>query len=184
MCSEKQESGLISRCASLRPSTNWRDPLPLLHFACRSPDAVNLGWAILALQSWDLVHGRLDATISASLRLAFYGTDFLLAATSFTLYTVLARFWADLAFAARQGTGGRDYRYIVTASLSGHCCRKPNLHVSRHPLIRSRKLCTAVDKSALPLALLTSFSWHVVLVYAFLIRMLLRRSKRENWFVP
>lgn len=81
-------------------------------------DAVSSVWAVLAFESWDLLHGTLDPNISTSLRLAFYGTDFLLAATSFTLYTVLARFWADLAFAARQGAGasrpmggGDEYRW-------------------------------------------------------------------------
>lgn len=94
-------------------TTRCPPPLPL----CL--DAVSCVWAILAFESWDLRQGTLDPTISTSLRLAFYGTDFLLAATSFTLYTVLARFWADLAFAARQGAGasrpmggGDEYRWV------------------------------------------------------------------------
>lgn len=97
---------------NLLPRTPARTPFPLYL------DTVSLVWAILAFESWDLLHGTLDPNISTSLRLAFYGTDFLLAATSFTLYTVLARFWADLAFAARQGAGasrpmggGDEYRW-------------------------------------------------------------------------
>lgn len=74
-------------------------------------------WAFLAFEAWDLLTGTLDHTVSMSLRLAFYGTDLFLAATTFTLYTTLARFWADLAFAARQRSGasrpmggGDEYR--------------------------------------------------------------------------
>lgn len=98
------------------PSSPARPPF---HFpVCRWPrNAVSVGWAILAFQAWDLLHGTLDPDISITLRVAFYGTDFFLAATSFTLYTILARFWADLAFAARQGAGasrplggGDEYR--------------------------------------------------------------------------
>lgn len=72
---------------------------------------------MLAYEVWDLLHGTLDVSVCAALRVAFYGTDFFLAATTFTLYTILAKFWADLAFSASQGAGasrplggGDEYR--------------------------------------------------------------------------
>ncbi|CAM9125223.1 unnamed protein product [Hapterophycus canaliculatus] len=93
---------------AFRPFTTQKALLSMLTLSA----ALSVCWAILAFQAWDLLHGTLDPSINITLRVAFYGTDFFLAATSFTLYTILARFWADLAFAARQGAG-------VSRSLGG-----------------------------------------------------------------
>lgn len=91
-------------------------PPPIAH-PRSARNAVCIIWAALAFEAWDLLHGTFDATAHILLRLGFYGADFLIAATSFTLYTTLARFWADLAFAARQRSGasrpmggGDEYR--------------------------------------------------------------------------
>ncbi|CAM9623079.1 unnamed protein product [Pylaiella littoralis] len=98
---------------AFRPFTTQKALLSMLTLSA----ALSVVWAVLAFEAWDLLLGTLDPTVHMGLRLAFFGTDFLLAATSFTLYTTLARFWADLAFAARQRSGasrpmggGDEYR--------------------------------------------------------------------------
>ena len=71
-------------------------------------------------------YGDADSSVGKYFRVAFYSLDAILAATAFTLYAVVARFWADLAYAARQGTGtprpiggGDEYRYDMIPTVFG-----------------------------------------------------------------
>ncbi|CAB1120474.1 unnamed protein product [Ectocarpus sp. CCAP 1310/34] len=103
----------MAMLAAFRPFTTQKALLSMLTLSA----ALSIAWAVLAYEAWDLLHGTLDVSVSLALRVAFYGTDFFLAATTFTLYTILAKFWADLTFSARQGAGasrplggGDEYR--------------------------------------------------------------------------
>lgn len=79
--------------------------------------AVRVSWTFLAARAWDAVQGTIRVVIADSTRVSFYALDFFEAAAIFNLYTIVARFWAELACAARQGTiatlplgGGDEYR--------------------------------------------------------------------------
>ncbi|CAM9405717.1 unnamed protein product [Ectocarpus sp. 8 AP-2014] len=111
---------VMAMLAAFRPFTTQKALLSMLTLSA----ALSIAWAVLAYEAWDLLHGTLDVSVSVALRVAFYGTDFFLAATTFTLYTILAKFWADLAFSARQGAGasrplggGDEYRPRGTPTL-------------------------------------------------------------------
>lgn len=92
---------------------------PALPFPAPCLYAVRVAWVIIAFIAWG-AYGNIDSAVGTGFRVAFYSLDAILAATAFTLYAVVARFWADLAYAARQGTGtprpiggGDEYRYRI-----------------------------------------------------------------------
>lgn len=66
---------------------------------------MRFAWAAVTPVAWDAHKGVVRPTASAALRVTFYGLDSFHAAAAFTLYTIVARFWAELAYAARQGSG-------------------------------------------------------------------------------
>ncbi|CAM9636731.1 unnamed protein product [Scytosiphon promiscuus] len=153
----RSPSRLMAMVGAFRPFTTQKALLSMLTLSA----ALSVGWAILAFQAWDLLHGTLDPSISITLRVAFYGMDFFLAATSFTLYTMLARFWADLAFAARQGVGasrplggGDDYRPPGTPPLIWRMTRTVQ-----------RFSCTVAFTAATLATLVQAMLWRVDATY-------------------
>lgn len=82
---------------------------------------VRVAWCVLASHAWDAGVGVVRELLSEPVRVIFYALDFFEAAATFNLYTIVARFWAELACAARQGTiatrplgGGDEYRQVLT----------------------------------------------------------------------
>lgn len=74
-------------------------------------------WAVVASHSWDPRLGLVRSKLQESARVVFFGLDLFEAAAIFSLFTILARFWAELASSARQGVmstrplgGGDEYR--------------------------------------------------------------------------
>ena len=58
--------------------------------------------------TWDASMGVISWVADKSVHVTFYSLDYFQAAAAFTLYTILARFWAELAYTARHGsTSGR-----------------------------------------------------------------------------
>lgn len=81
---------------------------------------MRIAWVVIAFLAWG-TYGDMNSSLGATFRVTFFSLDAILAATAFTLYAVVARFWADLAYTARQGTGtprplggGDEYRYGTT----------------------------------------------------------------------
>lgn len=76
-----------------------------------------MAWAVLASHAWDAGHGLVRVMLHNSVRVVFYSLGYFESAASYTLFTMVAKFWAELASAARQGTisarplgGGDEYR--------------------------------------------------------------------------
>lgn len=100
----------------------WRIPYSRLTHSLLSIHSVCLvrvAWSVIASHSWDAGLGLVRKRLNNSMRALFYSLDFFEAAATFTLFTVVARFWAELASAARQGTlatrplgGGDEYRSV------------------------------------------------------------------------
>lgn len=79
---------------------------------CRLPSSVRLAWVIVGLFCWNQDSGVVSRVVDKEIRAVFFGLDYFQAAAAFTLFTILARFWAELACAARQGSvqSPGDYR--------------------------------------------------------------------------
>lgn len=90
-------------------------PLLCVFSLLRPP--VRIAWAVLASHAWDAGHGLVRVMLHNSVRVIFYSLGYFESAASYTLFTMVAKFWAELASAARQGTiaarplgGGDEYR--------------------------------------------------------------------------
>ncbi|CAM9813376.1 unnamed protein product [Laminaria digitata] len=103
---------MMSLLGACRPWTTQKALLVMLTVAT----GLRIAWVVIAFLAWG-TYGDMNSSLGATFRVTFFSLDAILAATAFTLYAVVARFWADLAYAARQGTGtprplggGDEYR--------------------------------------------------------------------------
>lgn len=108
----RSSSQILSLLRAFWPWTTQKALLLMLTLAT----GLRIVWVVIAFIAWG-TYGDIDSSVGTGFRIAFYSLDGILAATGFTLYAVVARFWADLAYASRQGTGtprpiggGDEYR--------------------------------------------------------------------------
>lgn len=107
---------------------------------------------MVASTAWDARSGTVSRGLSKTHRALFFGLDYFQAATAFTLYTTVARFWAELAYAARQGMGstrpiggGDEYRWVIVNAVTAVAiarCRKQSSIVARASGLFGDTSCT------------------------------------------
>lgn len=78
-------------------------PDPSIPLSIRMLPSVRLAWTIVGLFCWNQESGVVSRAVGKGIRAVFFGLDYFQAAAAFTLFTIVARFWAELACAARQG---------------------------------------------------------------------------------
>lgn len=104
---------IYALCLACRPWTAQKALLAIVALVA----ALRVAWAVMASHAWDAGTGLIRGIVHQSTRISFYSVGFFEAAAIFTLFTMVARFWAELASAARQRTistrplgGGDEYR--------------------------------------------------------------------------
>ncbi|CAM9099419.1 unnamed protein product [Ascophyllum nodosum] len=96
--------GLVALAGAIWPWTTQKSLLAMVTLAA----TLRIAWTIIAMLTWDASMGVISWVVDKSVHVTFYSLDYFQAAAAFTLYTILARFWAELAYTARHGsTSGR-----------------------------------------------------------------------------